>query len=89
MSVEDLCIEKGTPTHAIVFTHTKVTEIINPRLADFNFQKTLNSFRTVQEIEMFLENQLAQQQNPPSLQTDKEKLTSHGFNKHSFRHPTK
>lgn len=62
--------------------------IVDPCLADFGFQKAVDPFAAFQEISMFLGGVLASTNEPPSPQTDREKVASHGFDpKYGFRKP--
>lgn len=57
-----------------------------PLLKGLEFQKTMNPFLCFQDIEMFLNNDIALPDSPRILPVpDKIKAESHGFDKYSFR----
>lgn len=60
---------------------------INPRLLDFKFTK-VPANQIYQDIEWFIENELTQKKELIEI-ADKDKITAHGFDKNSFRHPVK
>lgn len=60
--------------------------IVNPCLRDYQFQKALDAYTVFQEVEMFLGGVMAEAREPPSPQSDKERIASHGMDvKRSFR----
>lgn len=58
---------------------------INPQLRDLRFQRVLDPYRAYQEIDMYIGNQLAKQNDPPSEFTDALKAHAYGFDEWSFR----
>lgn len=72
----------GSPIVLYIGPH----RIIDPCLRDYGFQRKLDPFTVFQEIDMFLGGVMADIAEPPSPQTDKEKVLSHGMDvKRSFR----
>ena len=62
--------------------------IVDPCLADFNFQRVVDPYTAFQEISMFVGGVLADTRDPPSPMTDKEKVVSHGLDPvYGFRKP--
>lgn len=60
--------------------------IVDPCLREHDFQKALDPYTVFQEIDMFLGGVMADVGDPPSPQTDREKIASHGMDvKRSFR----
>lgn len=60
--------------------------ILNPRLSDFNFVTVLDPYSAIQELNMFLGNDLAQDVQPKMpVGSDKVIAESKGFDKWSFR----
>jgi hypothetical protein len=59
----------------------------NPVLSKYKFFKVKDSFAAYQDIGMYLSNQLVK---TPKIEdiADKYKISGHGFNELSFRHPT-
>jgi len=67
------------------FNHNRFL-VINPRLHDYGFEKTLDPYTIYQELEMFLSNALVNVDSPQTNQSSEEKILSHGFDlKTSFR----
>jgi len=58
---------------------------VNPNLREYGFQACLDPHTAYQELSMFMGNNLAQQNEPPSKQTDELKVHAHGFDRWSFR----
>lgn len=64
--------------------------VMDPCLKDLGFHKVLDPYTAFQEIAMFVGGVLAQQMDPPSPMTDKEKVASHGLDPvYGFRKPPK
>jgi hypothetical protein len=64
--------------------------IVNPCLKEYGFQKFMDPYTAFQEISMFMSGVLTNNPEPPNTQTDKAKVTSHGFDpKYGFRTPPK
>ena len=57
----------------------------NPCLASLDFQKIMPPFDACQQLESYLFNELATQDDPPDEASDVVKRDSHGFDKHSFK----
>ena len=57
---------------------------LNPDLSKIHFQKILDPFRAYQELEQWIGGVLTNTEVIPE-QTDKNKVTAHGFDKWSFR----
>jgi len=63
--------------------------VLNPRLADYGFEKIKEPFSAFQEISMYLANILIEQKEIASIE-DKYRIEQHGFDlKSSFRHRKK
>lgn len=60
---------------------------VNPCLRPFNLAARVPPYEAYQEIDMFLGNNLAKQEDPSSSMTDALKIHAHGFDKWSFRKP--
>lgn len=58
--------------------------VINPVLKDYEFFRVFDSFRTFQEISLYIGNVLTKPDEPKQLD-DKYRLIQHGFDKNSFR----
>ena len=57
-------------------------------LREYNFMALFDAYSAYQEIQMYMSTVLVEQKNPISIQTDKEKVKSHGMDKWSFRKDT-
>lgn len=75
-----------------VYTHDKINKTqsnkllhINPRLSQLDFQKAMDPYLAYQELSMYIGNNLAEQMDPKTTLTDKERAETHGFDKWSFR----
>lgn len=78
----DLFIKHTVPS----FIYTKRNLILNPCLKDFNMQKVLHPYTVVQELEMFLNNTLCDNNTPPMPVGDDVIIAeSKGYDKWSFR----
>jgi hypothetical protein len=76
-------------TKSPVITLTAGSTIVNPNLIRAGCLKYLpNSQDTFRQVEWYLSNTLRETK-PIENIADKYKITQHGFDKHSFRHPTK
>ena len=63
----------------------RITVDINPRLQDYEFASVLDPYTAYQELDMYMNNQLAQIVDVPAPMTDALKVHSHGYDKWSFR----
>lgn len=64
------------------------TAITNPSLIDMQFGKVIDAHTAFQQVQFYLTNQLVKTKDPDDVD-DKYKISGHGFDKYSFRHPTK
>lgn len=62
--------------------------IVNPILQDYQFGKVKDAQTAFQEVQMYLTNQLVIRKDPDVVE-DKYRISQRGFDKYSFRHPTK
>ena len=70
------------------YSDNKDRLILNPRLSDFNFVTALDPYSSIQELSMFLGNDLAHDVQPKMpVGSDKVIDESKGFEKWSFRKP--
>lgn len=60
----------------------------NISLKERDFAKVKDPFTAFQEISAYLGNQLVKRDQPDSI-ADEHRIAMHGFDKHSFRHPTR
>lgn len=68
------------------FVYTNTSLILNPCLKDFNMQKVIHPYTAVQELEMFLNNDLCDTVTPPMpVGNDVVIAQSKGYDKWSFR----
>ncbi|MBR5838471.1 MAG: hypothetical protein IKZ84_07985 [Victivallales bacterium] len=63
----------------------RVQFTLNPCLASLDFQKIMPPFDACQQLESYLFNELATQDDPLDEASDIVKRDSHGFDKHSFK----
>jgi len=65
--------------------------VVNPKLSDFNFAKIIDPYSAIQQIDMYLNNQLASDKMTPIEVSDKVMQYAKGFDhKYSFKkEPTK
>lgn len=68
----------------------KNTLILNPNLKDLDFQTVKDTYTTYQDIYQYVAGVLNSPENKMVKISDKDKISKHGFDKHSFRKlPTK
>lgn len=60
----------------------------NASLREKEFAKVKDPFTAFQEVSMYLGNQLVKHDQPDTI-ADEYRIAMHGFDKHSFRHPTR
>jgi len=65
-----------------------VTIDTNAMLKPYEFFKVIDPFTAFQEISMYLGNQLVKHDQPDEI-ADEYRIAMHGYDKHSFRHPTR
>lgn len=69
-----------------VFFYSNDIFVLNPCLKTYGFQKILDPFTTMQELNMYISNDLCDVSNPPMPVGDDIVIArSKGFDKHSFR----
>lgn len=71
-----------------VHQSTKGIAITNPNLMAMQFGKVMDAPTAFQTIQFYLTNQLVKTKEILEVE-DKYRISGHGFDKHSFRHPTK
>lgn len=82
----DLCIELNSPIILIRKDKDKFLCETNVNLGEIGFSKVMNSFAIYQELDMFISNQLVNDNMPMTQMTDADKIQAHGFDKvTSFR----
>ena len=70
--------------------YTRVLKIIkDPNLKDIQFTSVVDSYTAFQELSMFISNYIGIKENPTIEIEDKYKITEHGYNENSFRHPVR
>jgi hypothetical protein len=87
---DELFVELGAPCfyiHPSKFGHN-LNVTINPVLKDLKFYQVFDAFSTFQEISRYLGNVLTNREKMIPI-SDKHRIAQHGFDKHSFRHPTR
>lgn len=62
--------------------------ITNPSLVNMQFGKIMDAATVFQTVQFYLTNQLVKTKDPDEVD-DKYRIAGHGFDKYSFRHPTK
>lgn len=62
--------------------------LANTMMRTVQFAKVKDPFTAFQEISMYLGNQLVKRDKPDTI-ADEYRIAMHGFDKHSFRHPTR
>jgi hypothetical protein len=70
------------------YAYQKGKVVVNPILLDYQFGKIKDAQTAFQDIQMYLTNQLVRTKDPDAVE-DKYRITQHGFDKQSFRHPIK
>lgn len=80
----DLFRHFDTPVFSVSQDEGAVVVTVNPCLADLGFMKVVVPFDTAQELDMFLGNQLARQEDPAQL-SDELRRDAAGFNDRSFK----
>lgn len=74
------------PYFAVEWLNRRTTIILYPILKDYKFYRIKDAFTAHQEIEMFLTNELASQQDGKDLkETEAQVLQRHGFTKCTFK----
>jgi hypothetical protein len=63
----------------------RMTVIVNPDLSELGLTGVMDVYTIAQEIEMYLGNQLAKQEDPASAWSNEGAIQAHGFDDHSFR----
>ena len=86
LDLTDLCIELNSPIILLRKDKDQFLCETNINLGEIGFSKVMGSFAIYQELDMFISNQLVNDNMPISPMTDLEKVESHGFDKvTSFR----
>lgn len=68
-----------------VFVFQDMRYVLNPRLADYHFQKVKDSFSAFQEVFQYISGVLGTNENPMVTISDKEKRDKKGFDNWSFK----
>jgi hypothetical protein len=79
---------KGTHNRTVTVNSNK-TVTVNPRLQDYSFVSVIDPITAFQEISAFLGSNLVEQKDPNPHMSDELKSEIHGFDKWSFRKPSK
>jgi len=78
-------IESHVACNSPVYIVRGDTVVANPNLADFGLYRRIDAYTIAQEIEVYMNNELAVQRDPIPKRTDELIRDAHGFDKHSFR----
>jgi hypothetical protein len=82
---DDIFLEFKVPSWIFWFQEKPFNAIVNPRLADYGFDRIKDAVTTFQEISMYLSNILVEQKDVAAVE-DRYRVTQHGFDlKTSFR----
>lgn len=91
-------VEVDAPVFIVDYRHRKpegslhggqhLAIVTNPCLKDWGFGKVKDAYTAFQDISMYLGNQLVKEHKPDEIE-DKYRIAQHGFDKTSFRHPTR
>ncbi len=73
---------------SFTYHNARGVAITNPSLIDMQFGKVMDAPSIFQSVQFYLTNQLVKTKDPDEIE-DKYKISGHGFDEHSFRHPTK
>lgn len=83
---DEIFLEHKVPVWVARFYVEEPNGILNPRLKDFDFHRTIDAFNAFQEISMYLANILVEQKEVATIE-DEFRIEQHGFDlKQSFRH---
>lgn len=92
---DNVFVEYGVPYFSIdvgegqdIFRSSRTLTKL-PILKDYGFQRVKDPFTAMQEISMYLGGVLPRQEREVINISDKDRIAQHGFDKFSFRHPTK
>lgn len=90
---DPLFLEMDTPLFVVqVDRESGVTREIlietNSNLRPFEFFKVFDPYSAFQEVSMYLGNHLVKRDVPDTI-ADEDRIAMHGYDKHSFRHPTR
>jgi hypothetical protein len=66
----------------------EVEIVANAMLKPFEFAKAVDPFNAFQQVSMYLGNELVRRDEPDTI-ADEYRIAMHGYDKHSFRHPTR
>lgn len=91
MTVKEIDVEwfRANKTPVILYRPSSTTihycKELNPRLNVWGFQKVFDPYTAYQELDMYLSNQLADQQDPVPQRTQELIRDAHGFDDWSFK----
>lgn len=88
---DKLFIEADAPYFKITgfsYRNSKGKLKTNPSLVSMQFGKVMDAPSVFQAVQFYLTNQLVKTKDPDEID-DKYRIAQHGFDKYSFRHPTK
>ena len=86
----EFSVKYKVPYFAITTHNGHIEDVITiPELKKLEFQKVKDPYTAYQEISMFLGGVIPRQQPEMVEISDKDRISQHGFNKLSFRHPFK
>ena len=77
--------ELGTPVFCVTIKNGEWSIVLNPILKKYKFYKVFDTFRTYQEISMFISGIMGGQSPPMVEISDRCRKEMHGFDKWSFR----
>jgi len=82
---DEMFRELNTPIFSVKSEYSRTVVTLNPILGVLKFQQVVDPVTTFQQIAMYLGNQLAKVNDPPSTITDEIMARKKGFDKWSFR----
>ena len=85
---EDLFVRLDAPVYALLCEGGSLVAETNPELKPFGFAPVVDPYTAVQELQMYIGNQLAHDSHPEMpVGSDRVIAESKGFDKYSFRKP--
>lgn len=89
--VDKILRESGSPIVELRGSNSgsDVSAVVNPNLSLIGFQSVVDPYTAFQEVSMYMTNVIGIPENPMVEVDNDSKVAKHGYNKQSFRHPTK